>query len=262
MECLHMSGAGNDFMIIDARGKEAELNFTQMALDLCAMTGADGFIAIGNSDIADFRMHFYNCDGSREEMCGNGSRCLCKFAYEHGIAGESMVIQTDAGLVPGKRLGENLYNVELNIPTVLDLNRHKDAAYLELGDPGLPHSVTEIPGLQWDMADELRPKALELRFNTVAFPRGGTNVNFYTWTGETSVRILTFERGVEDYTLACGTGSGSTAAILWTEGKLPGGKLAVQNKGGTLYVNVTGENGRITKLELEGPAEIVKAYEI
>ena len=129
MECLHMTGAGNDFMIIDARG--LDLDFSKMALELCAMTGADGFIAIGESDIADFRMHFYNCDGSREEMCGNGSRCLCKFAYEHGIAGEEMVLETDAGLVPGFRLGENLYKVNLNVPTVMDLNRLEDAAYVE-----------------------------------------------------------------------------------------------------------------------------------
>ena len=75
MECLHMSGAGNDFMVIDARGREAELDFAQMALELCAKTGADGFMALGDSDCADFRLHFYNSDGSRGEMCGNGARC-------------------------------------------------------------------------------------------------------------------------------------------------------------------------------------------
>ena len=262
MECLHMSGAGNDFMIIDARGMEQQLDFSKMALELCAKTGADGFIALGNSDKADIRMHFYNCDGSREEMCGNGSRCLCKFAYDHGITGESLVLESDAGLVPGQRLGDELYRVELNIPTVLDLERREDAAYLELGDPGLPHSVTEIPGMQWEDADALRPKALELRHNTVDFPRGGTNVNFYTWTGEDSVRLMTFERGVEDYTLACGTGSGSTAAVIWAQGKLPGGKLRVTNKGGDLFVKVDAENGKITRLALEGPAVVLAAYEI
>lgn len=79
---------------------------------------------------------------------------------------------------------------------------------------------------------------------------------------ETTVRILTYERGVEDYTLACGTGSGSTAAVLWLQGKLPGGRLTVENRGGTLVLTVAGENGTVKQLLLEGPAVIVKAYDI
>ena len=258
MECLHMSGAGNDFMVIDARGVEPD--FARMAVELCAKTGADGFMAVGESDIADFRLHFYNSDGSRGEMCGNGARCICKFAYDHGIAGESMTVETDAGLVPGWRLEENLYRIPLNNPSTLDFCRRKDAVYVELGNPGIPHSVSEVPHLSWDMADRLRTHAKNLRF-APEYPKGA-NVNFYAWTGDTSVRILTYEQGVEDYTLACGTGCGSTAAVLWTQGKLPGGKLTLENKGGTLYVTVTGEAGRITCLELEGPAEVLACYSI
>ena len=258
MECLHMSGAGNDFMVIDARG--LELDFAAMARELCAKTGADGFMAVGESDVADFRLHFYNSDGSRGEMCGNGARCICKYAYDHGIAGENMVVQTDAGLVPGWRLEEELYRIHLNNPSIVDLHRREDAAYVELGNPGIPHSVTEVPHLHWDMADALRPFAQTLRF-APEFPKG-VNVNFYTWTSDTSVRILTYERGVEDYTLACGTGCGSTATVLWTQGKLPGGKLTLENKGGTLHVRIVGQKGQIQTLELEGPAKVLSAYEI
>ena len=260
MKCLHMSGAGNDFMVIDARGLENELDFAKMAVELCAKTHADGFMAVGNSNIADFRLHFYNSDGSRGEMCGNGARCICKFAYDHGIAGSEMTVQTDAGLVPGWRISENLYRIHLNNPQVLDFYRRDDAVYVELGNPGIPHSVTELPHLYWEMADMLRAKAKELRF-APEYPKGA-NVNFYAWTSDTSVRILTYERGVEDYTLACGTGCGSTAAVLWTEGKLPGGKLTLQNKGGTLYVTVEGKRSHISKLILEGPAEVIGVYEI
>ena len=260
MHCLHMSGAGNDFMVIDARGKEAELNFEKMAVELCAKTGADGFMAVGQSQTADFRLHFYNSDGSRGEMCGNGARCICKFAYDHGIAGEAMTVQTDAGLVSGWRIGENLYRIRLNNPSILDLCRREDAVYVELGSPGIPHSVTQLPHLNWEMADMLRTKAKQLRF-APEYPKGA-NVNFYTWTTDHSVRILTYERGVEDYTLACGTGCGSTAAVLWTQGKLPGGKLTLENKGGTLYVTVVGQNGQIEQLILEGPAEVFESYEI
>ena len=103
MKVWHMSGAGNDFMVLDARGKT--LDFEALAKELCAKTGADGFMAVDYAADADFTLHFYNSDGSRGEMCGNGSRCICRFAYDNGIAGQTMTIHTDAGLVPGWRLG-------------------------------------------------------------------------------------------------------------------------------------------------------------
>ena len=258
MNVWYMSGAGNDFMVIDARGKEYD--FAALSVELCKLTGSDGFMAVDHSQVADFKLHFYNSDGTRGEMCGNGARCICKYAFDHGIAGENMVVETDAGLVPGWRLGENLYRVKLNNPGVLDLLRRPDGAYVELGDPGVPHSVTEIPGLHWEMTDSLREKALELRF-APEFPKG-VNVNFYTWLDETSVRVLTYERGVEDYTLACGTGCGSVASTLWLRGELPGGVLTAQNRGGTLTVTIGGEQGKIDSILLEGPAEKVKEYEV
>ena len=258
MHCWHMSGAGNDFMVIDARGQT--LPFSQMAKELCKITGADGFMAVDLSDKADFRLHFYNSDGSRGEMCGNGSRCICRFAYDHGIAGEEMVIETDAGLVYGRRLAEDRYLVKLNNPGIVDLNRTAEAAYIELGNPGVPHSVTEYDGDLWGDSEKLWQRMHDMRYHP-AFPKGA-NVNFYQWMDETTVRILTYERGVEDYTLACGTGSGSTAAVLWLQGKLPGGRLTVENRGGTLVLTVAGENGTVKQLLLEGPAVIVKAYDI
>ena len=258
MQVWYMSGAGNDFMVIDARGMD--LDFQQLALDLCAKTHADGFMAVGLSDRADFRLHFYNSDGTRGEMCGNGARCICKFAFDHGIAGEAMVVETDAGLVYGWRIAENQYRVKLNNPGILDLHRTEDSAYVELGNPGVPHGVVELPALTWDMAEQIRERAKALRYHP-KFPKGA-NINFYSWLDDTTVRVMTYERGVEDYTLACGTGCGSTASVLWTKGLLPGGALTCQNKGGTLRVTVSGENGQVTSLLLEGPAEVLKAYEI
>lgn len=258
MRMLHMSGAGNDFAVIDARGKD--LDFGAMAKDLCARLGCDGFMAVDVSEKADFKLHFYNSDGSRGEMCGNGARCICKFAYDLGIAGQTMVVETDAGLVPGWRLGDEMYRVQLNNPGVMDLNRWENAAYTELGNPGVPHSVTEVPGLDWDQADRLRPMARQLRF-CPAFPKGA-NVNLYTWLEKATVRVMTYERGVEDYTLACGTGCGSTAAVLYLQGKLPGKKLTCRNKGGTLTVELTAEGETITSILLTGPAEVLKEYEI
>ena len=258
MQCWHMSGAGNDFMVIDARGKT--LDFEALAKSLCAKTGADGFMAVDVSDTADFRLHFYNSDGSRGEMCGNGARCICRFAYDNGIAGEQMVVETDAGLVPGWRLSESQYKVKLNNPGVLDLNRKGDIAYVELGNPGVPHAVAEYAGDLWGDADSLREKMRALRFDP-AFPKGA-NVNFYQPIVPGEVRILTFERGVEDFTLACGTGGGSVACVLWRKGLLPENTLAATSRGGTLKYTVTGDGETVISLLLEGPTEVVRQYEL
>lgn len=253
-----MNGAGNDFMVIDARGQQYD--FSELAKKLCSSSGADGFMAIDESDVADFKLHFYNADGTRGEMCGNGARCICRFAYEKGIADESMVVETDVGLVYGERLSKVQFRVKLNNPGVMDLHRKEDVAYVELGKPGVPHAIKELPKLCWEQSDELREMAKALRHDP-AFPKGA-NVNFYKWIAEDEVRILTYERGVEDYTLACGTGSASTVVVLWKEGKLKGRKLKVQNQGGILEITVDGKDGEITSIYLEGPTEVVRVFEI
>ena len=258
MKVWHMSGAGNDFMVLDARDKQ--LDFQALAKTLCAKTGADGFMAVDYADDADFTLHFYNSDGSRGEMCGNGSRCICRFAYDNGIAGKTMVIHTDAGLVPGWHLSEDRYRVKLNNPGVLDTARKTDCAYVELGNPGVPHGVKEVPGLTFEMREALRQEAVALRYDP-AFPKGA-NINFYTWLGENEVRVLTYERGVEDYTLACGTGCGSVASTLFTLGKLPEGKLLCHCPGGDLQVTVGEKDGVIDSILLEGPATILKIYDL
>ena len=258
MKAWYMSGAGNDFMVIDARG--LELDFSALALRLCRMAQCDGFMAVDVSEIADFKLHFYNSDGSRGEMCGNGSRCVSRFAYDHGIAPEVMTIETDAGLLESVRLCENRYRVRLNNPGVLDLSRKGDIAYVELGDPGVPHAVVEVPDLEYDHREKLRDRAKSLRFDP-AFPKGA-NVNLYRVLDAKTVRILTYERGVEDYTLACGTGSGSVAAVLWHKGMLPDGKVSLVNPGGTLNFEITGKNGTIETLLMSGPADVLKEYDI
>ena len=259
MKVTYMNGAGNDFMVIDARGNE-NLDFSHLAQKWCALTGADGFMAVGVSEIADFRLHFYNADGSRGEMCGNGARCICRFAYDMGIAPAEMTVQTDAGLVPGWRLTENQYRVKLNNPSILDLSRKGDIAYAELGDPGVPHAVAEYTGDLWGSKDALLEQMRALRFDP-AFPKGA-NVNYYQVLGENEVRVLTFERGVEDFTLACGTGSGSVAAALWLTGRLPQGKLAVENPGGTLEFELEGTETQVTSILMTGPAEKLGEYEV
>ena len=254
MEIWHMSGAGNDFAVADVRGLKPDLS--ALALALCKHLGADGFLAVDGAEDADFRLHFYNSDGSRGEMCGNGARCVCRFAYEKGIAGDVMTVQTDAGPITAWRVSEDRYRVRLNNPGLMDPTRKENAAYVELGDPGIPHVLVEKKGLSWDQAEDLRPLGRALRYDP-AFPKGA-NVTFFDLRGAEAT-VLTYERGVEDYTLACGTGCGSLACLLYSQGRLPGGKLTAHNKGGILKLTVEGDQ-EISALYLEGPATVLGKF--
>ena len=257
MNVYYMNGAGNDFMVMDARGKS--FDFKKLSVELCKLMGADGFMAVDVSPKADFRLHFYNADGSRGEMCGNGARCICRFAHDMGIAGPQMTVETDAGLVPGWRLDENVYRVKLNNPSVLDLHRKGDIAYAELGCPGVPHGVAGYEGDLWGDKESLREEMRQLRFDP-AFPKGA-NINFYQCLGPGEVRVLTFERGVEDFTLACGTGTGSVACTMWRLGLLPEKYLTAHNPGGTLKVKLETQGDSVTAIYLEGPTQITKVFE-
>jgi diaminopimelate epimerase len=168
-----------------------------------------------------------------------------------------MTIQTDAGIVTGQRLSDTQYRVKLTQPVDIDLEAKPDVAYAVCG---VPHALVEVPGLKWEMREQLRQQAVELRYD-LTFPKGA-NVDFYAWENETTVRVLSYERGVEDYTLACGTGCGALTAVLYTAGKLPGKTLTALNPGGQLRVTVDATSGLIRGLYLEGPAEVVAEYTI
>ena len=252
-----MNGAGNDFMVLDARGMRRD--FSRLAVELCALRHADGLLAVGDAENADFEMIFYNSDGTRGEMCGNGARCIARFAYDQGIVGEHMVFHTLAGNVEGWHITDSQYRVALNNPSVLDLHRKGDTAYVELGNPGVPHAVRQCGQDLFGSKETLRPEMEALRHDP-AFPKGA-NVNYYRLTGPGTADVLTFERGVEDFTLACGTGCGSVACVLWKQGLLPENTLTARVPGGELKLTIEGGTS-VEKLLLEGPTQVVEILEL
>ncbi|MDY3281808.1 diaminopimelate epimerase [Dysosmobacter sp.] len=272
MQFWKMNGAGNDFIVLNnLTEKLPESVFPAIARALCERhlsIGADGLMVVdAPTQGGDYRMRFYNSDGSVGEMCGNGARCICRYGFENGLAGETQTVETTAGIVTGRRIDRRLYRIRLNDPTVLRLDYPVEVdgvrypcSYVELGDPGLPHAVVPYHNLANAEENELRELGRKLRWHP-AFPKG-TNVNFYEITGEDQVLLRTFERGVEDFTYACGTGTGSLVTVLTLQGKVSGHRTAVRMTGGELLVDVEREGSRVTDLYLTGPTNIVCKGEV
>ncbi len=267
-----MNGAGNDFLILNnLQNTLPENKLPQIARTLCERhlsIGADGMMVVSPSTgEGDFRMLFYNSDGSIGEMCGNGARCICRYGYEMGLAGETQYVETTAGLVVGTRIDRRNYRIRLNDPTVIKTNYpvksssgQISGSYVELGNPGLPHAVIPMTNLADIDTRTLFDLGRELRWNP-AYPKGA-NVNFCEVTGPDQVLIRTYERGVEDFTYACGTGTGSTVLILTLMGLVSGENVQVSMPGGTLLVTVDRSDNQIHNLWLTGPTNMVCEGEI
>ena len=270
MRFTKMNGAGNDFIIVEnLRGELDEQKLSKLARTLCdrrMSIGADGLMAVVPAKgTADYGMLFFNCDGSLGEMCGNGARCICRYGYETGLAGETQTIETTAGLVTGTRIDAKNYRIRLPDPVnlqylALDVDGKKvGCMYLELGNPGIPHAVVQYPGLREADEQALFEFGRKLRYHP-AFPKGA-NVNFLEKTGENRFYERTWERGVEDFTYACGTGTGASVYAL-AEKRRCGDHAEVEVKGGLLIVDIVRDGKKCRDLLLTGPASMVCAGEI
>jgi len=252
IEYTKMQGLGNDFIIIDNRQNIFSSNqLKELAKKLCKRRisiGADGLMAVEDSKDADFKMRFYNSDGSIGEMCGNGARCIVRYAYINKIAQKNMEIETTSGIVEGKVVENRKISVKLNSPTLIKLDEkfiHKDnnyyVSYVELGKPPLPHCIIEYENLNNIEVEEILELGKSLRY-WKEFPKGA-NVNFFEVLDDDTVVVKTYERGVEGFTLACGTGSASTALVVSIKSLLNRDLIHVKVLGGELDVKVEKKEG-------------------
>ena len=270
MKFWKMNGAGNDFIIVNNVEEKVPVEkFSRIARTLCERhlsVGADGFMVVESSDKADYKMLFYNADGSVGEMCGNGARCIARYGYENGLAGETQIIETTAGIVKGERISSRLYKVRLNDPSVMERRDIEvDGVtyacwYVELGDPGIPHAVVPMQDLRHYDEAKLFALGRKMRYHP-AFPKGA-NVNFFEIVGEDHLFERTWERGVEDFTYACGTGTGSVVAVLTLLGKVSGTGVKVDMTGGQLIIDVVHTGEHVDDLYLTGPTNIVIKGEV
>ena len=272
MKFWKMNGAGNDFVVLNnLEERIPQEQFPDIARTLCERhlsIGADGLMVIdAPTQGGDYKMLFFNSDGSVGEMCGNGARCICRYGYENGLAGELQTVETTAGIVTGQRISQRLYRIRLNDPTTIQLESPVEidgviypCSYVELGNPGIPHAVVPIENLKGADENQLRELGRKIRWYS-GFPKGA-NVNFYEITGKDEIYERTFERGVEDFTYACGTGTGSLVTVLTLQGKVSGQGVKVNMTGGQLVIDVEREGSQIRDLYLTGPTNIVCKGEV
>jgi diaminopimelate epimerase len=217
-----MTASGNDFVVVDNfSGAIAVSDWSEFARKVCRRAlsvGADGLIVIEPSDEADFAWRFYNSDGSRPEMCGNGGRCAARFAYLRGLAGPKLRFKTLAGIIEAKVADSGLVKIKMvparGLELAVPLSLAGSTIKLDLINTGVPHAVLFVPDLEGcDTAGLGR----QIRYHDRFKPQG-TNADFVQLVDKSSLKIRTYERGVEAETLACGTGATAVALVAANRG--------------------------------------------
>ncbi len=255
-----MSGSGNDFILVDNRARVApEENLGPWIASLCRRkhsVGADGFILIEDSERADFKWRFFNSDGGEAEMCGNGGRCVARLAYLTGIAGPRLSFETKVGVIRAEVMGGRV-KLEMPQPTAVQ----HDYSLKVGGEPltvssvavGVPHVVVWVDDIEDAPVTRLGPA---IRYHDHYAP-AGTNVNFVQSLDNGTFAIRTYERGVEDETLACGTGSVASALVAAAKGKA-GSPAVLHTRGGEfLTIHFVRDENGFRDVFLEGDARVI-----
>jgi diaminopimelate epimerase len=260
IEFYKMSGSGNDFIIIDNRDLSLNVgDLPTFARRVCARkisVGADGLFLIEPSMTVDFKWQFFNSDGSVADMCGNGSRCVARYAYLKGIAPKEMSFETIAGIISAEVNGD-IVKVKLTNPSTVETGIKIDADgqkfILDSIDTGVPHAVVFVDDLDDCAVFDLGRK---IRRHECFQPRG-TNANFATVIDRHKIRVRTYERGVEDETLACGTGMVAAVLTAAQRGLVESPTDVLVQSGETLRIYFTKKDDRFGEIYLEGKVKIV-----
>lgn len=241
---------GNDFVLIDDRRNLHDLTSTKIR-DICSRNfgvGSDGLIILKNSRIADIKMLYFNSDGKQSTLCGNGTRCLFSFALSLGVIKKRATIEISDEIYTAKISNKNL--VSLKMKNINNIILSDNKAFLNSGSP---HHV-EIT----DDLDQIsvKKKGAKIRFSMKYLPNG-TNVNFCNKISDKKFEIRTYERGVENETLSCGTGATATAVAVHAMGLTSQTEIIIQTKGGGLTVSFEVSKKGYKNIFLEGPAKFV-----
>ena len=254
-----MNGAGNDFVLLDNRAGDLQLAADDVAriCDRHRGVGADGVLVLENAtDGADFRMRYYNANGGEAEMCGNGARCFARFAQRNASAKSELSFETPAGVIGAKVDGE-LVSLQMSEPKDLrlgiEISANGETVRGHFINTGVPHVV--VPATEIDRID-VRKIGSAVRHHEMFSPKGA-NVNFVEKRGRRRIAIRTYERGVEDETLACGTGVVASALVFATTESVDGPIGVLVRGGSELTVGFKKSGEQLTNVTLTGPADFV-----
>ncbi len=260
IEFYKMSGSGNDFIIID--NMDLSLNVGDLpsfARKICQRkisTGADGLVLIEPSTRANFRWRFYNSDGSTAEMCGNAARCVARLAHLKGIAGEKLSFETLSGIINAE-VQNGVPKVKLTDPSAVSVDQKiavdgREFA-LDVVDTGVPHAVNFVEDVaSFDVFNWGR----KIRYHERFQPKG-TNVNFVAVIDRLTLKVRTYERGVENETLACGTGAVAAVLAAAQRNLVDSPAYALVQSGETLRIYFTRQKESFREIYLEGRVKIV-----
>ena len=257
---------GNDFIIVDNRDLKLKNDLGRLAKKLCDRRygiGADGLLLVEKSSSAGFKMRIFNSDGSEAEMCGNGSRCAALYAHAKKIASADMKIETIAGILNANVQGENV-KARLTDPKDIQWNLclmiHECPYKVNFANTGVPHVIHFVDDLE---AVEVKKLGSKMRYHEEFSPHGA-NVDFVRIKdkNKNKIAVRTYERGVEDETLACGTGAVASAIISAEAEKLVSPITVETRSGELLKVYFESQEGSFKNVYLEGKAKLVYEGEI
>ena len=244
-------GTGNDFIMIDNRLQIFPNTAVDLVKKLCDRRfgiGADGLILLENDQKTDFKMIYFNSDGNESSMCGNGGRCLVAFAKKMGIIDNQATFMAIDGL-HNASISENEL-IQLQMKDVTKINLGNDYVFL---DTGSPHHVTIVEAIS---EINVKETGAAIRYSDL-YGSEGSNVNFVQKISDTHFAIRTYERGVEDETLSCGTGATATAIAMNFLNKSTSEIIQIDVVGGQLEVNFKVKDDSYTNVFLKGPATFV-----
>jgi len=248
-------GTGNDFVIVDNRLQFIDKNDTKRIATICDRRfgiGADGFILLENDENVDFKMVYYNADGNESTMCGNGGRCIVAFAkFLNIIDNETEFIAVD-GFHKAK-IEEGL--VHLQMQDVSEIESFENHIFLDTGSPHHVELVSELKNF------DVKSNGSKIRY-AEPYNEAGSNVNFVEQLSIENFAVRTYERGVEDETLSCGTGVTAVALAMHKSGKTKADKISLQTQGGQLKVTFNFNDKAYNNIWLIGPAQQVFKGEI
>ena len=243
-------GTGNDFVMIDNRQQTFDKSNTKHVAFLCDRRfgiGADGLILLENHDTLDFKMVYYNADGNESSMCGNGGRCLVAFAKQLGVIKDTCSFEAIDGLHHASI--ENGI-VKLQMQDVHTVEIYENHVFLNTGSPHHVQFESEIENF------DIKTKGAKIRYGS-PYNKVGSNVNFVKKISDSDFRVRTYERGVEDETLSCGTGVTAVAIAMHYLGKTSNDHVKLKVEGGELQVEFDFDDGYYNNVWLIGPATFV-----